>query len=152
MKRFSIQQIKYGWVLLISIVIFFTAYLLDLLSLRGSSEGPFVMGYVVATLVAAVWAILNYVDHLKVNPLYQKDDGGHSEAHAIFQYIPHQYLLFWGSILVLVGMLFFIVQYAVPSFRSPWGMAIGVTTAFYGFGFYLSFFMYNVLNKLFCRK
>ena len=151
MKRFSIQQIRYKWILLISILFFFLTYLFDLLSPREKPVSLFVIGSVVATLIAAVWAIVNYVGHLQVNPLY-KTNFDPKKPQPIFQIGDHQYLFFWGSIAVLIGVILFIVEFLIPSLRVVLMIDLGVTLACYGVGFYLSFFMYLLLDKLLGKK
>lgn len=151
MKRFSIQQIKSKWILLISIAIFFITYLIDLMSPRDKIISFFVVGTVLATLVAAIWVIVNYVGHLQVNPLY-KTETDVNKHQPIFQVHNHQYLFFWGSLAVLIGMILFIVEFLVPSFRTVIMVDIGVTLVCYGVGFYLTFFMYLLLDKLLANK
>lgn len=149
MNRFSFQQIKHKWILLVSIVVFFVTYFIDLLSPREKPVSLFVMGAVVATLIAAVWAIINYVSHLKVNPLY-KDNSLTNQP--IFQEIQHQYLFFWGSISVLLGVVDFIVVYVFRTLMIPVLVDLGVTLTCDGVGFYLVFFVYLLLDKLLLHK
>ncbi|AKP67373.1 hypothetical protein [Companilactobacillus ginsenosidimutans] len=150
MKRFSIQQIQHKWILAISVVIFFSTYLIDLMSPREKPVSLFIIGCVLATLVAAVWAIVNYISHLQVNPLY-KTDNEVSNRQPIFQSEQHQYLCFWGGIGILVGVIIFIFCLH-PSFRLPIVVDIGATLTAYGAGFYLTFFMYLLLDWLLGQK
>ncbi len=129
-------------------LIFFVTYLIDLSSPHNKPVSLFIIGAVIATLVAAVWAIVNYVSHLHVNPLYKTDETDHQP---IFQSQPHQYLCFWGGIGILVGVVIFLICLN-PAWRLVLLIDIGATAASYGAGFYLTFFMYLLLNKLLAQK
>lgn len=68
---FSFKEISYKSVLILSVIIFFVGYLLDILLVPEFSETIFIAGYVLAILLAALWSILNYIDHLRLNPRYK---------------------------------------------------------------------------------
>lgn len=149
MKRFSIRQIRHKWILVISLAVFFVTYLIDLMSPREKPVTLFIVGAIVATLIAAVWAIVNYVTHLQVNPFYHDDTG---KKQPIFQPKTHQYLFFWGSIAVLIGVILFILIFLNQNLALPWVVDLSVTLVCYGAGFYLSFFLYMLLDNLLSKK
>lgn len=138
MKRFSIQQIRHKWILVISLAVFFVTYLIDLMSPREKPVTLFIVG-----------AIVNYVTHLQVNPFYHDDTG---KKQPIFQPKTHQYLFFWGSISVLIGVILFILIFLNQNLALPWVVDLSVTLVCYGAGFYLSFFLYMLLDNLLSKK
>lgn len=69
---FSFKQVKYKSVLILSVLIFGIGYINDVLNEPQSSETINLVVYMLGIAIASFWGILNYIDHLRVNPLYKK--------------------------------------------------------------------------------
>ncbi|WP_025023800.1 hypothetical protein [Companilactobacillus nodensis] len=202
MNYFSIKQISYKTILVISMILFFICYYLDSVIDPRQTESIFVVGYMFAIMLAAFWSIINYIDHLRINPLYKtyesidqfvhdldiSDDEkmeiktmmvdyvtdqkslGKSEDTAIREIISqfkneelhkpsgsdvffvhvHKYLLGLGSILLIAGIFVYLVNEF--SSKSVLLAVLEITLICYAAGFYLSFIMYNILNKVLIKK
>jgi len=74
MNYFSIKQISYKAILAVSMILFFVCYYLDKVIDPSKTEFVFVVGYMFAIMLAAFWSIINYIDHLRINPLYKTYD------------------------------------------------------------------------------
>ncbi|HWO97838.1 MAG TPA: hypothetical protein VNM45_16175 [Bacillus sp. (in: firmicutes)] len=72
MVFFSFNQVKYKIVLILSIVIFGLCYICDTLNQPQHTETIYLAGYVSGIMIACFWGILNYIDHLRINPLYKQ--------------------------------------------------------------------------------
>jgi glycerol-3-phosphate cytidylyltransferase-like family protein len=68
---FSFSQVKYKVVLFVSALIFGLSYVGDIINQPERSETIYLVGYVLGVVIASFWGILNYIDHLRVNPLYK---------------------------------------------------------------------------------
>lgn len=72
-KIFDLSDIRYSWILLISMILF-------VLSLYNNRINPDInvkielLTYGIAIGCAFLWSVLNYVDHIKVNAIYKKSD------------------------------------------------------------------------------
>lgn len=77
-KAFSLRDIKYGWLLLVSIAIFFTALYLDLDSNPSHISIKAVISYGAALIVSVVWGAINYIGHIRVNVMYRKNNDIHA--------------------------------------------------------------------------
>lgn len=202
MNRLSIKQISYKTTLLLSMLLFFTSYLLDILMVPSETETIFVLGYTAAILVAALWAILNYIDHLRINPLYknysstkdfvkdltlpkdekieiqqmmddyvqdQIDQGADQqqaiqqiiqqfksselpENHSLFYLHNHKYLVLLGAMMLLFSIMVWGLKTIFPVLESAAAVVLEIMFACYGVGFWLSFAMYHLLNKILIRK
>lgn len=71
MDFFSIRQFSYKSVIIFSMLLFFASYLLDIRNQPAESEMLYIAGYTSAILLAAFWTFINYIDHLRINPLYK---------------------------------------------------------------------------------
>lgn len=201
MEYFSIKQISFKLVLIISALLFFICYYLDSVIDPSKTESVFVVGYMFAIMLAAFWSILNYIDHLRINPLYKayhsidefindlsvsRDEKneietmmidyvsdqkklGKDEDQAIREIIQqfkrgeltekdiffvhvHKYLLGLGLILLLITGFIYLLGVLSPLFQNKFFIVLEITTLCFALGFYLSFFMYNILNKILIRK
>ncbi|WP_050180465.1 hypothetical protein [Domibacillus robiginosus] len=79
-KAFSLNDIKYSWLLLISIIIFGVSFYLDLYFIPAFVQITALLGYGGAFILAALWGALNYIGHIRINALYQKN-------HDIFAFV-----------------------------------------------------------------
>ncbi|WP_017416559.1 hypothetical protein [Clostridium tunisiense] len=72
-KTFNLSDIKYSWLLLLSMVIFILSLYFEKIS---SSITPLTqwITYGSAFLSAVIWSVLNYIAHIKVNANYKKYD------------------------------------------------------------------------------
>lgn len=195
MEKFSIKYISYKLILIISIVLFFSCYYLDTIIRPSVTTMIFVFGYMFAAMLAAFWAILNYIDHLRINPLYKsyrsidefindltvpndekneiktmmvdyvhdRKESGLNEDKAIEDIInqfkneeldrekgvffvhTHKYLLSMAAILYVVAVLSIFIP-------GRFFLVLRLTSFCYASGFLLSFFMYNILNKILIKK
>lgn len=68
----SFNEMKYKSVLILSIFIFGTSYFFDTVNEPQTSTILFLFGYVLGIMIASFWGILNYIDHLRINPLYKQ--------------------------------------------------------------------------------
>ncbi|MFD1418923.1 hypothetical protein [Companilactobacillus keshanensis] len=201
MEYFSMKQISFKLILAISAILFFVCYYLDTVIDPSKTESVFVVGYMFAIMLAAFWSILNYIDHLRINPLYKSYHSieefigdlsvstdekneietmmidyvydqkklGNDENQAIKDIIQqfkrgeltekdvffvhiHKYLLGLGLILLSIAGIIYFLGVFIPAFQDKFFIVLGITTLCYSLGFYLSFFMYNILNKILIRK
>lgn len=68
-KIFNLTDIKYFWLLALSMVTFvISLYLNKILSGININEG---MIYSICFFIAILWSILNYISHLKINPMHK---------------------------------------------------------------------------------
>ncbi|WP_099156717.1 hypothetical protein [Virgibacillus ndiopensis] len=86
-KVFSLKDLKYSWLLLISVISFYITYYLDLLYNPAHVPIIALIGYGVAFIIAAIWGGFNYIGHIKVNALYQK----HNDIHAFVSQLAMSY-------------------------------------------------------------
>lgn len=72
-KTFNLSDMKYSWLLLLSMVIFILSLYFEKLT---SSITPLTqwVTYGSAFLSAVIWSVLNYIAHIKVNANYKKYD------------------------------------------------------------------------------
>ena len=70
MTILTFRDIRYKSVVLLSIFLFAGSYILDIVYGPTQTELLFLTAFGFAILIAAFWAILNYIDHLRINPLY----------------------------------------------------------------------------------
>lgn len=202
MNYFSIKQISYKAILIFSMVLFFVCYYLDSVIDPSKTEFTFVVGYMFAIMLAAFWAIINYIDHLRINPLYKSYDSidqfvhdldisqdekmeiktmmvdyvadqkslGKDEDTAIGEIINqfkneelqkshnsevffvhvHKYLLGLGGILFIAGIAVYLINELTS--KNKLLTVLEITLVCYAAGFYLSFVMYNILNKVLIKK
>lgn len=68
----SLQEIRYGWLLLLSFILFgFSFYndrIIDPIDEWGSS-----IGYGISFAIAAFWGAINYISHIRMNAMYKKE-------------------------------------------------------------------------------
>lgn len=201
MEYFSMKQISFKLILIISALLFYVCYYLDSVIDPSKIEFTFVVGYMLAIMLAAFWSILNYIDHLRINPLYKtyhsidefigdlsismdekneietmmidyvsdqkklgKDEGqaiediiqqfkqGELTKKDVFFVHTHKYLLGLGLILLVIAAIIYFLGFLSPMFQNELFIVLKITTFCYALGFYVSFFMYNVLNKILIRK
>lgn len=71
-KIFSISDMKYSWILLLSALIFGIFNYMD----RFYSNDPvwILVGYWISIAVAVLWTALNYISHIRLNSMYKKQD------------------------------------------------------------------------------
>lgn len=202
MNYFSVKQISYKTILVVSMVLFFVCYYLDTVIDPSNTEFIFVVGYMFAIMLAAFWSIINYIDHLRINPLYKTYDSidqfirdlnttkdekmeirtmmvdyvtdqkklGKNENEAIAEIISqfkneelhksnntdvffvhvHKYLLGLGLILIIMGLFVFLVTKVMNG--NVLLLVLQITLFCYAAGFFMSFVMYNILNKVLIKK
>ncbi|APX71135.1 hypothetical protein M5C72_10215 [Companilactobacillus allii] len=202
MNYFSIKQISYKAILVVSMILFFVCYYLDKVIDPSNTEFVFVVGYMFAIMLAAFWSIINYIDHLRINPLYKTYDSidqfirdldttsdekmeirtmmvdyvtdqkelGKNENTAIAEIISqfkneelhksnnmdvffvhvHKYLLGLGLILIIAGLFVYLVAKILNG--NVLLLVLQITLFCYAAGFFMSFVMYNILNKVLIRK
>jgi hypothetical protein len=73
-KVFSLSDIKYAWLLLISIISFVGTFYLDLYYNPSFVQTAALAGYGLAFIIAALWGAFNYIGHLRINAMYQKNN------------------------------------------------------------------------------
>ncbi|MBT2218015.1 hypothetical protein KK120_19625 [Virgibacillus dakarensis] len=73
-KMFSLNDLKYGWLLLISIVTFTTTFYLDLYYEPSKVQIVALAGYGLAFIIATLWGAFNYIGHVRINVMYQKNN------------------------------------------------------------------------------
>lgn len=199
---FSIKQISYKAILVFSMILFFVCYYLDRVIDPSKTEFIFVVGYMFAIMLAAFWSIINYIDHLRINPLYKSYESidqfihdlnvnedekmeiktmmvdyvsdqkslGNDEDTAIVDIISqfkneelhkpsnsdvffvhvHKYLLGLGGVLLIAGI--FVYLFNALTYKNEMLTVLDITLICYAAGFYLSFIMYNILNKVLIKK
>ncbi|WHZ55591.1 hypothetical protein [Metabacillus hrfriensis] len=71
-KIFSLGDIKYSWILSLSAIFFGITNYLD----RMYSNDPLWVhaGYWISFAIAVLWAVLNYISHIRMNNMYKKQD------------------------------------------------------------------------------
>ncbi|WP_027407950.1 hypothetical protein [Anoxybacteroides tepidamans] len=74
-KAFSLNDIKYAWILLVSFISFAATFYLDLYYNPSFVQKAALAGYGLAFLIATLWAAFNYIGHLRINVMYQKNNG-----------------------------------------------------------------------------
>lgn len=77
-KIFNLSDIRYGWLLLISMGIFIASLYYGKMTPQITPTVEW-MTYGSAFILAVVWGIFNYIDHIKVNANFKKYD--HIEAY-----------------------------------------------------------------------
>ncbi len=70
-KMFSIGEIRYGWVLLLSVAICVITFFIDE-TVNPEDQLWLSVAYFASFAAAAVWAAANYIGHLRMNGLYRK--------------------------------------------------------------------------------
>lgn len=73
-KAFSLNDIKYSWLLLVSVIIFAVTLYLDLYYVRAFVQMTALTGYGLAFFLAAFWGAINYIGHIRINAMYQKNN------------------------------------------------------------------------------
>lgn len=71
-KIFSLYDLKYIWLLLISFIAFYITFYLDLLYEPSYVQLTALAGYGCAFITASVWSVLNYINLIKFNIMYKK--------------------------------------------------------------------------------
>lgn len=76
-KAFSLGEIRFGWILLLSIVICSITFFYDE---HFNPEDQFwlALSYYVSFTLALVWSLANYVRHIRMNSLYRRQNDIHS--------------------------------------------------------------------------
>lgn len=71
-KIFSLKDIKYPWILVISFIHFGISFYID----RIQSNDPIwlIISYWIAFLIAVLWGAINYIGHIRMNAIYKKQD------------------------------------------------------------------------------
>ncbi|WP_079529317.1 hypothetical protein [Halobacillus hunanensis] len=73
-KVVSLKDIKYGWLLVISILLFMVTLYFDLYYDPSHVPIQAAFGYGIAFIVGVIWGAINYISHIKVNILYRKNN------------------------------------------------------------------------------
>jgi hypothetical protein len=55
-------------------LIFGFSYFIDTLNQPQHTQTIYLAGYVLGIMIASLWGILNYIDHLRINPLYKQSN------------------------------------------------------------------------------
>ena len=71
-KIFSLKDLKYTWLLLISFIAFYTIFYLDLLNEPSYVQITALAGYGCAFITASVSSVFNYINLIKFNIMYKK--------------------------------------------------------------------------------
>jgi hypothetical protein len=71
-KLWSVTDIKYGWIITLSFLVFLFLFYIDLRVNRHFIHPLALVGYGLAFVVAVVWSILNYISHIKINVLFKQ--------------------------------------------------------------------------------
>jgi len=72
-KMFSLSDIKYAWLLILSIVVCGTFFYVD----RTSDPDDQILlsiGYSVSFALAVLWSGVNYIGHIRINAMYRKQN------------------------------------------------------------------------------
>ncbi|EQB87722.1 hypothetical protein J2Z44_001353 [Clostridium punense] len=72
-KTFNLSDIKYSWLLLLSMAVFILSLYFEKISISITPLTQWVT-YGSAFLSAVIWSVLNYIAHIKVNANYKKYD------------------------------------------------------------------------------
>ncbi|SER28635.1 hypothetical protein SAMN04487944_102234 [Gracilibacillus ureilyticus] len=70
-KITSFSDIKFFWILLISITVFVITLFVDYYDNPAYTPVNALVGYGLAIMIGGLWAIFNYVGHMKINVLYR---------------------------------------------------------------------------------
>lgn len=70
-KIFSFGELKYGWLLLVSIVLCVVTFYADE-HYDSGDQFWLSVSYFISFALAALWAGVNYVEHIRINSLYRK--------------------------------------------------------------------------------
>lgn len=76
-KMFSLHDIKYSWILLLSMALCFFIFYVDRSDYLADSAW-LTIGYLLSFTVAVIWGALNYVGHIRINVMYQKQNDIHA--------------------------------------------------------------------------
>lgn len=79
-KVFSLSDMKYGWCLLLSMLLCVVSYYADRL-INPEDQFWIAAGYTLSFAVAVVWGAINYIGHMRVNVKFQK----HHDIEAYIQ-------------------------------------------------------------------
>lgn len=71
-KVFCLRDIKYSWLLLLSIAFCFLVFYIDRSDMK--DPGWLTIGYLLAFALAVVWGVINYIGHIRMNVMYQKQN------------------------------------------------------------------------------
>ncbi|NYV66859.1 hypothetical protein HYI36_16435 [Bacillus sp. Gen3] len=71
-KVFCLRDIKYSWLLLLSIAFGFLVFYIDRSDMK--DPGWLTIGYLLAFALAVVWGVINYIGHIRMNVMYQKQN------------------------------------------------------------------------------
>ena len=66
------NQVRYKLTLFVSFLLLFMTDLLDSIVEPNETSSAFLILYTIAILLAALWAMLNYLDHLRINPVFKE--------------------------------------------------------------------------------
>lgn len=77
-KVISLKDLKYSWILMISIVVFCITLYLDLKLNPSQVPMQALVGYGSALIISACWGIFNYIGHLRINAMYRKSKDIHA--------------------------------------------------------------------------
>ncbi|KOP77673.1 hypothetical protein LIS82_02145 [Cytobacillus solani] len=76
-KMFSLNDIKYSWILLLSIILCFLIFYIDRADLLIDSA-IVTTGYLLSFSIAVLWGAINYIGHIRMNVMYQKQNNIHA--------------------------------------------------------------------------
>ncbi|WP_102272649.1 hypothetical protein [Cytobacillus massiliigabonensis] len=76
-KIFSLNDIKYSWILLLSMILCFLIFYIDRADLLIDSA-IVTTGYLLSFSIAVLWGAINYIGHIRMNVMYQKQDNIHA--------------------------------------------------------------------------
>ncbi|WP_257348680.1 hypothetical protein [Pseudalkalibacillus decolorationis] len=71
-KIFSLKDITYSWILIVSVLLFIVTMYLDLYNDPTSVQVLPMGSYLLAFLIAVLWGVLNYIGHIRINAMHQK--------------------------------------------------------------------------------
>jgi hypothetical protein len=72
-KVFSLEEIRYTWILLLSIIICVVTFFCDEY-LNPDDQIWLSISYYVSFILATIWSVVNYAGHIRMNSLYRKQN------------------------------------------------------------------------------
>ncbi|WP_208589605.1 hypothetical protein [Gracilibacillus suaedae] len=73
-KLLYLKDIKYSWLLFISILVFTTTIYMDLAFHQTGSPKVALVAYAISLLIVFAWAVFNYIGHIRLNGMYKRNN------------------------------------------------------------------------------
>ncbi|CAH0119764.1 MULTISPECIES: hypothetical protein [unclassified Paenibacillus] len=145
-KIFGLNDMKYGWSLLVSILVCGITFYIDR---NPNPDDLFLLsaGYGMSFVIAIVWgAAKEAISQFKVKEFLSL-----SKHTTIFELHAHYYLIGWTIVAIAVLIALGLAGNAAPPFSLPMLLVESVLVA-YGAGFIALFFVYKLLDALIYKK